>query len=231
MIKKILSLCLSFVLLTTMMSLTACTGKSTLKKADESIGDETGNNVTDFESDAESVAASSKVNSAAASSKKVTSKGVGEKMDNNEKSVPFIVSVQDKNYSEVSNHDVTKIVNSLEELEQLCEERYYKIYRDNGHSLTDYDEKHYYLRSITSKYGEAYFKDNALLLYLFTENEGGKFTRIDGLSKKEKMLFLNIADFISQEESDMMTHWSFVIELKKTDIYDVSDIKIISNGI
>ena len=126
--KKIFTLLLTL----TMMSLIACTGKSALKKADESIGDETGNNVTDLESEVESVAASSKVNSAAASSQKVTSKSESK--------------LQSTSKSDNSSKEASSVMLYIKDTVELSEEQEIRIkndfldfyFGDSSNSIEDY---------------------------------------------------------------------------------------------
>ena len=248
MFKKIFSLILTMAFL--MMSLTACTGKSALKKADESIGDETGNNVTDLESDAESVAASSKVNSAAASSQKVTSKAESKaqsssKNDNSSEgvssifksindvplmvlegeSVPFTVAGSLEFPPDDSIKFRQAIVKSWEQLLSLYEETIYQPYGKK--------EKIFLLQNTKDKYSKDFFNDSALILLNDPLNSSSFHRRFDALAKKDGKIYAGILQWIPGEGDNPIgikgdtSGWSLIAEVKKSDVLNIENLEIV----
>ena len=134
--------------------------------------------------------------------------------------VKYNVGYRGNHNADSENHSLNRIVYSIEELDPICDERYYTIYYGDGS-----EEKVYYLKEATEKYNEAYFSDKALVLYLFANGHGANSMRIKALHKENETLFISIHDTLRGNAAGAITYWTFILEVKKSDVIGITNIK------
>ena len=137
--------------------------------------------------------------------------------------IGFNVALENTSSASRHNHALFTIVNSTEELETACNDRY-TTEIDANNQIVPLD---YYLREMTKNYDEAFFSDKALVLYLCSEPNGGNSIIINSLTIKDKVLTVNTTRFVPRGNSPaVMVYWTFIIEVNKSEITEITDIKI-----
>ena len=79
----------------------------------------------------------------------------------------------------------------------------------------------------SQKYGEEYFADKALVLCLFVESSISVTHRIDSVVASNEKLVINFTRFVPQICADAIKECSFLIEVKKVDVADISDVQTV----
>ena len=116
--------------------------------------------------------------------------------------------------------DILEIVNSLQELKDLCNEWSNPAFNESSEYFSS--ESSVKIRS----YDEAFFSEKALIIYSFWRGYS-KETRISNMSIDGTQLIIN-ARYVSKRGTfdDVSFNWLFLIELNKTDISDVTTVQI-----
>ena len=119
------------------------------------------------------------------------------------------------------------LLKSLEELELQCEE-WDLYYYPEGINVGNYkfNERLY-------QYDEAYFIEKAIVLYIVKTELDGKYShKVDMIRVKDGTLTVNTTRFLSQGPTiDMIIPWSFIIEIKQSDIASIAEIQVIKREI
>lgn len=136
----------------------------------------------------------------------------------NVQSVPFIVAATQNSMSSRENHTLLTIIRSSEELNTATATRYYEYYTDEPQPHYDY-----YLANLTEKYDDAFFVENALVLYLFEAANTGGTVDIIGLERQGNTLTIT-KDF-HMGMATAISYWTVILEVAKADIVGISKIE------
>ena len=134
-------------------------------------------------------------------------------------SIPFQVSAALNHMSSTNGHELLTIVRSKEELNRAAETRYHQYWTDTGGPYNVY-----YLAEATQKYDEAFFTENALVLYLFGASSGGGAIDITQIQRQDSTLTL-ITDF-HMGMMAVISYWTVVIEVAQADVYGVTTLNL-----
>lgn len=126
-----------------------------------------------------------------------------------------------KEEGESLNISVLTIMNSLDEMKDLCEEWNNPAYQEDSE---------YFSSEISKKireYTEAYFEEKTLIVCSALEVSPAKSPRIKSIRTEEAKLIINVRyDLKKGTFNDIATTWLFLIEVKKADIAGVETVQI-----
>ena len=83
-------------------------------------------------------------------------------------------------------------------------------------------------------YDEKFFEENALIIVLSYEPSGSNQLSIDGISKKDGELFVGVISDVPGPDEDGTcdeAYWRTLIEVKRSDIADITKITRIKSKI
>ncbi len=110
-----------------------------------------------------------------------------------------------------SDYSSAKLVTSMAELIEVYEqERWYEPYPD------DYD--------YTRQYNEAFFTEKALIVIARNYSHSSDKTRIDAVTRANQQLIVDYTTIIPVIREDAEASWRILVEVRKEDIGEVSDV-------
>jgi len=135
--------------------------------------------------------------------------------DYKDEGIEFNVAVSSSGFGTPINHDLEPtIVKSVEQLDQIRNSRYQVWWNSEMEEVN-----HFYLKELTEIYNDDFFKNNSLIIILFsTANSGGQLY-VDRIIREEKQLKIYY-DFL---DGPLTAICSFVliIEVKAEDVKDI----------
>jgi len=132
--------------------------------------------------------------------------------------IPFTVSAAENHMSSTTGHKLLRIVRSVDELNSVASTRYHQYWTSDGGPFNVY-----YLAELTQQYDANYFKENALVLYLFGAGNAGGVFDIKQMERKGKELTMSF-EFV-QGAATAISYWTIVVEVSKSDVQGVTTLK------
>lgn len=127
----------------------------------------------------------------------------------------------DESGEELGNHNLVKLVKSVEELRTFCAES------NNPAFLVDNQKYPNNLSKKIREYDEAFFAEKALIVVLLAAKNAGVSYTVKNLNFEKDTLFVSIKVKETKGNSaQVITPWTFLIEINQADTVGITDIKI-----
>lgn len=120
--------------------------------------------------------------------------------------INFSIGYTNLNVGDLSEHDLSSVVKTFDEWENIRSKRTY-------------------LSELDSKYTEQFFSSNSLIVYAFQKGWGINQLEIVGINKNGKELFIDIE--INLGIMEVISGGIVIIEVKKADIAGANSLQII----
>ncbi|MDD2362405.1 MAG: hypothetical protein PHH84_05540 [Oscillospiraceae bacterium] len=107
------------------------------------------------------------------------------------------------------------------------------LYEENVYYRNEQSEKIYLFKEVKDKYDKDFFSENALILLYSPVNSTSFRHRFDSVVKKDGRIYVGVLQWIpgagdnSVGITAAMSNWSFIVEVKKSDVIGIKNIEII----
>lgn len=127
----------------------------------------------------------------------------------------------DASGEEIGTHNSLRLITSVEELKAFCDEL------NNPAFSVDSPKYSSNLSKQIREYDEAFFTEKTLVICLLTASNAGISYTVKALAVEGTTLLVDVKQQESKRESaTVITPWTFLIEVKNTDIIGVISVRL-----